>query len=115
MEDDPDGYYLIAERKDTGEPVGTCCLFPEGENADIGYCIEKTYWRQGMGSEMVRALIDRSKAMGSKAVTAEVADQNAASIGLLRTFGFVPTVATRFKKRGEETEFDAHIYRLTIR
>ena len=37
MEDDPDGYYLIAERKESGERIGTCCMFAERGNHDIGF------------------------------------------------------------------------------
>ncbi len=114
MEDDPDGYYLIAERKSTGEPVGTCCVFPEEDSWDIGYCIDKAHWRKGLGSEMLIGLIKFIKASGGSAVTAEVADRNAASVGLLRKFGFLPTRATRFKKWGGDIVFDAHVFRLNL-
>ena len=114
MEDDPDGYYLIAEDKATGEPVGTCCIFPETDAYDIGYCVRKDLWRTGLGSEMIAGMLGWIRAAGGSAVTAEVADDNAASTGLLRKFGFVPVTATRYKKRGSNTVFDSHIYRLEI-
>lgn len=114
MEDDPDGYYLIAEDRITGEPVGTCCIFPEADTYDIGYCVRKDLWRIGLGSEILTGMLDWIRAAGGAAVTAEVADDNAASTGLLRKFGFVPTTATRYKKRGSDTVFDSHIYRLVI-
>ena len=34
MEDNPEGYYLVAELKVDGTPVGTCCIFPEKGNYD---------------------------------------------------------------------------------
>ena len=114
MENDPDGYYLIAERKATGEPVGTFCVFPEEDSWDVGYCIDKKRWREGLGSEMLGGLIEFIKTSGGSAVTAEVADCNAASVGMLTKFGFAPTRATRFKKWGGDTVFDAHVFRLDL-
>lgn len=115
MEDNAEGYYLIAELRETGARVGTCCAFPEGETWDIGYCIHKAHWREGLGAEMIGALIAWIRAQGGTAVTGEVADGNAASVALLRHFGFAPDRKTRYKKWGEETYFDAHVYRLDLR
>ena len=114
MEDNPDGYYLIAELKETGTPVGTCCIFPENGSYDIGYCISKEHWREGLGTEMVDAIIDWVKVQGGKSITAEVADINLASVALLRKFGFSACRKTRYKKWGEKTCFDAHYYKLVL-
>ena len=114
MAEDPDGYYLIAEFKESAAPVGTCCLFPEGDNCDIGYCISKDHWREGLGSELIEALLRWVRERGGCSVTAEVADCNAASVALLRKFGFREDMASCFKKWGEETRFDAHIFRLCL-
>ena len=114
MEDNPEGYYLLAERKADGTPVGTCCIFPENGNYDIGYCIAKEYWREGLGTEMVDAILRWVKAKGGKSVTGEVADGNLPSIALLRKFGFAEDRKTRYKKWGEETYFDAHYYKLNL-
>ena len=111
MEEDPDGYYLIAELRETGERVGTCCAFPENGNADIGYCIKKDRWRQGLGAEMVSALLLRAGEAGCVSATAEAADENAASVGLLLSLGFAPERKTVYRKLGEETRFEAHVYR----
>ncbi|WP_314821137.1 GNAT family N-acetyltransferase [Stomatobaculum longum] len=46
MEDNPEGYYLLAEWKEDATPVGTCCIFPENGNYDIGYCISKKHWKK---------------------------------------------------------------------
>ncbi len=114
MEDNPEGYYLMAVLKKEGTPLGTCCAFPEDENYDIGYCISKDHWREGLGTEMVAALIRWIKAKGGKSVTCEVADMNLGSISLLRKLGFSEDRKTSFKKWGEETYFDAHYYKLTL-
>ena len=114
MEDDPDGYFLIAEFKDSGERAGTFCIFPEGGNHDIGYSIAKKYWRKGLGSEMLAGALDRIRALGGRSVTAEVADDNAASLALLHKFGFVEGEKKRFKKWNEERYFDSHVLVLTM-
>ncbi|MBO4367388.1 MAG: GNAT family N-acetyltransferase [Clostridia bacterium] len=114
MEDEQDGYYLIAELKGSGSPVGTCCAFPEKDIFDIGYCISRSHWREGLGSEMLDALLRWIRKQGGRTVTCEVADLNAASAALLNKFGFAPDKATRYKKWGEETYFDAHIYVLRL-
>lgn len=114
MEDNPEGYYLTVEWKADGTPVGTCCAFPENECYDIGYCIAKSHWREGLGTEVVDALIRWIKAEGGKYITGEVADDNLASIALLRKFGFIEGRKTRYKKWGEETCFDAHSYKLSL-
>ena len=64
MEDNPEGYYLLAEWKESSTPVGTCCIFPENGNYDIGYCISKKQWKKGLGSEMLEAIIRWVKAEG---------------------------------------------------
>ena len=115
MADERSGYSLVAELRENGLPVGTCCAFPEGDNYDIGYCIHKAHWREGLGTEMVSALIDWIRARGGRSVTGEVADENAASVALVRKLGFAPDRKTRYKKWGEERYFDAHYYKLELR
>ena len=114
MEDDPDGYFMTAELRETGTPVGTCCAFPEGDNFDIGYCIHKSRWREGLGTEMACALRQWIRDRGGRSVTAEVADDNLASVTLLRGLGFTEFKKTRYKKWGEDTYFDAHYYKLDL-
>ena len=116
MADEPEGYSLVAELKESGAPVGTCCAFPEaGDNWDIGYCIHKAHWRQGLGTEMVSALIRWIERQGGRSVTGEIADDNAASAALVTKLGFAPFKTTRYKKWGEETYFDAHYYKLDLK
>ena len=114
MADNQEGYYLIAELKENGTPVATCCAFPEEKNYDIGYCVSRKYWKNGLGTEMLEALIHWIREAGGVSVTGEVADSNAASIALLRKFGFCEDKRTRYKKWGEETFFDAHYYKLVL-
>ena len=114
MEDDPEGYYLLVEWKGDGTPVGTCCIFPENGNYDIGYCISKDHWKEGLGTEVIDAIIRWVKAEGGKSITGKVANINLASIALLHKFGFSEDREARYKKWGEETYFDAHYYKLNL-
>ena len=114
MEDNPDGYYLLAVLKEDGSPVGTCCAFPEKDNYDIGYCISKNLWKEGLGTEMLSGLISWIKENGGRSISAEVADENAASVALLKKLGFSEDRKSRFRKWGEETYFDAHYYKLIL-
>ena len=114
MKDEEEGYYLIAEFRGNGDRVGTCCAFPENGNFDIGYCIAKDHWKEGLGTEMIGALLQWIREQGGASVTCEVADENAASRALLRKFGFSQGRKSEYKKRGSERTFDAHFYTLTL-
>lgn len=112
MEDNKDGYYLIAERRDTGEAVGTCCAFPSrtGKCYDIGYCVRKSRWRQGYGTEIVELLTDWLRELGAESVTAEVAVENAGSCKLLENNGFTVQKQSEFKKYGTDSRFKSYVY-----
>ena len=114
MADDPDGYYLVAEFKDSHERVGTFCLFPTEGNYDVGYCIARSHWREGLATEMMAGAIAYIRGLGGRSLSCEVADDNAASRALLAKFGFEQKQKTRYKKWNEEVYFDAHIYALSL-
>lgn len=119
MEDSPLGYYFVAEMIETGELVGSCCAFPDYDEQnnlfyDIGYCVEKSHWRQGIGSEIVSVLLDRLKSENAKYVTAEVAKENAASAQLLKKFGFEVFKESTFKKYNMNISFDSYIFRKEV-
>ena len=56
----------------------------ENGNYDIGYCISKDHWKEGLGTEVIDAIIRWVKAEGGKSIT------------------------------GEKTCFDAHYYKLNL-
>ena len=116
MEDSDDGYYLVIENKSEGKSIGTCCAFPNEDrsNIDIGYCINKEYWRNGFASEAIQKLIEWAKEQSIKTVTAEVAKENIPSCGLLDKLGFKVKSETTYKKYHMDIEFDSYIYELTI-
>lgn len=112
MEDSADGYYLVAELRSSGERIGTCCAFPDGDGKvyDIGYCIHKSRWRQGFGAEMVNLLVGWVRELGGTAVTAEAAWENRASCALLEKCGFTAVREASFKKYHMDIAFDSFIY-----
>lgn len=113
MEDNEDGYYLIIRMKDSGERMGTCCMFPDadGTTYDIGYTIARQHWKKGYGSEAVGLLLGWIKEHGGKAVTCEVAVDNEASNALIRKMGFSVWKKAEFKKWNMDVRFRSHIYR----
>lgn len=116
LQDSRTGCYLTACLNGTGERVGTCCLFPDkgGEGYDIGYCVHKSRWRQGFGTEIVKLALGWIRTQGGRWVTAEVADENRPSRALLEACGFVPERASEFEKYHMGVRFPSHIYRLDL-
>ncbi len=107
-----DGYYLVIELADTKERIGSACMFPYEEKKvyDIGYCIHKSKWNQGYGSEAIALMLAWLKAHGAEKVTAEVAVKNIPSNRLLRKFGFEVEKTAQFKKYHMNVCFDSYIY-----
>ncbi len=112
MQESEDGYYLIAEKKDTGEAIGTCCAFPdsEGKTYDIGYCVHMSCWKQGYGTEIVRLLTSWIRKQGAERVTAEAAVENVGSCRLLESCGFTVQKESEFKKYGMDRKFKSYVY-----
>lgn len=112
MGDCADGDYLIVLRKHSDVRIGTACVFADedGKTYDIGYCICKEWRRQGIGSEVVRRLIDWIRERGGERVTAEAAMENAASNALLRKLGFAPVRESEFRKWNTDIRWKSWIY-----
>ncbi len=106
------GYYLVIELADTGESVGSFCMFPDEREKvyDIGYCIHRKYWKSGYGSEALGLALEWIRARGGEKVTAEVAVGNLASNALLRKFGFAVERRAEFSKYHMDVRFDSYIY-----
>ncbi len=115
LENSDDGYYLIAELADGNVPIGTAGIFPtDGGVYDIGYCVHKSKWQQGFGSEIVSLLLDWLRENGANKVMAEVAIDNLPSNKLLQKFGFTVEKTSTFKKYNMDIQFDSYIYAKTI-
>lgn len=111
LENREDGYYLVAELFTTGEEIGSAGIFPGSDGEyDIGYCVHKSKWRQGFGSEIVELLLAWLSENGAKRVTAEVAIDNIPSNRLLRGFGFEVERSSSFRKYNMQICFDSYVY-----
>lgn len=112
LQDSGYGYYLVVERKDGGERIGTCCAFPgeAGKVYDIGYCVHKSCWRQGFGREIVELLLDWARDQGGTAVTAEAARENRGSCALLEKCGFTALREASFQKYHMDVTFESLVY-----
>ena len=92
----------------TGCPVKRGYISPEiSLSFECGYHVH----RDLLGSMNI---CNSTEYVGGKSITGEVADINLASVALRHKFGFSEDRKTRYKKRGEETYFDAHYYKLNL-
>jgi 8-oxo-dGTP diphosphatase len=67
-------------------------LARDGKSADLGYWLGRKYWRQGFGLEVATRLTSWGLAeMQISRVTATVAEDNEASLAVLRQAGFTET------------------------
>ncbi len=83
--------YLIALQH--GKIVGNIFSMPRTEdllthNAQIGYQVDYHFHNRGIGTKMMGELIRRCKKSKIESLIAEVVQENAASISLLRKFQF---------------------------
>lgn len=98
------------------EVIGSCGLFlfdEEYRRATTGYELRRAYWRQGVMTEAMRALLGFGfDEMGLHRIEAVVDDVNERSKGLLRKLGFSfeGTLRQRFWFRGRY--LDEHYFGL---
>ncbi len=75
-----------------GQVAGSIGLFdhqPTHERAEVGYVLGRRFWRQGLGSEALRVVLDHAFCdLALRKVVAHVRPENAASRGLLGRAGF---------------------------
>lgn len=74
-------------------------------NSEIGFILNRAYWRKGYMAEALTALLGPEGAFwqrGVERVLADVDPRNESSIGILRRFGFVETGR-------EERTFETHL------
>jgi len=87
-----DCYYWAIEHRASGEVIGTCTIFKIDERnrrAEIGYILNRSFWRQGLMTEAIIALIEFSFDMlDLHRLEADTDPNNTASNRLLEKFGF---------------------------
>ncbi len=111
LQNSEDGYYLVVELVNGNTPIGTAGIFPTDDGIyDIGYCVHKSKWQQGFGSEIISLLLAWLKNHGASKVMAEVAIDNLPSKLLLQKFGFAVEKTSSFKKYSMNVRFDSYVY-----
>lgn len=100
--------YTVYLRK-TGEAIGFAGFrFVGAETAeDTGVALGPAFVRKGYGTQIVRALCTRAKALGAKTMILSAREQNAASRGLIESLGF-----RRTETEPRTDERDGSAYRL---
>ena len=76
----------------TGRFIGRCGLLPwtiEGrDEVEIAYMIAKPFWRQGLGAEAARGILEYARAeLGLSRLVCLIYPDNEASIGVARSIG----------------------------
>lgn len=51
-------YQYAAVTKDTNTLIGACNIALSGDEAEIGWILKRDYWKQGLGTEMGKALLE---------------------------------------------------------
>lgn len=76
----------------TGRVIGKFTLFainPENRRAEIGYVLHRQFWGKGYGTEVLGAMIEAAfDAYQLHRLEADIDPDNAASLALLKKFGF---------------------------
>lgn len=103
--------------KATGEPIGSIAVvnLDEASNqGEVGYCIGKAWWRQGIMSEALRAVIGELFAhVGLSRVTARHDPRNVHSGSVMRKCGMTYTHTTKQQDRNNCGVCDADYYCIT--
>jgi len=108
-------YYFVAFQTGFDEVIGTCSLgFESADEYSIGYTIKKDYWGNGYAVEMVHALIDFTRTLGIKSITAPVAQENKASNRVMEKCGFFIYTESSFKKSGTDIVYPTFVYKLNL-
>ena len=95
-----------------GELVGTASLsgLPRrmAHRAELGLSVRRAEWNRGVGSLLLRHVVDYARAHGVEIINLEVRGDNRAAIHLYEKFGFqkTGTIPAFFKLGGEYVDFD---------
>ena len=86
----PGEHRFVAVVEDTGRPVGLGIVRAVEGIGTIGYSVLPSCWRQGVGTELARRLVELARGrLGCSEVRATTLDDNAASARILTKLGFM--------------------------
>lgn len=84
--------FWAIEWKESGAVIGKCTLWQYDESnqrAELGYILNRQYWRMGLMSEALEAMIDYAfSGLGLHRLEADTDANNTASLALLEKLGF---------------------------
>jgi len=104
-------YLAAAEGQDT--LVGYAGLWFDGDAGQVMTIgVAPTLQRQGIGTLLLEALVDRSRQLGASAVLLEVRVDNAPAMALYERFGF--TILSRRRRYYQPEDADAWTMRLAL-
>lgn len=88
-EDDPRTIRFIITLKDSDEPVGSIDIVRYiDDNPEIGYCLSKKYWNQGIMSEVCKAFVKYLFDIGFKKIYINAMEDNIGSNRVIEKCGF---------------------------
>jgi RimJ/RimL family protein N-acetyltransferase len=91
-------------------PIGQVLAFGLPDQPEVGYWIEREHWGRGYAGEALRLLLDR---VAARPVTARVAQDNVASLAVLRRNGFTITGEDRGPAAGRGQLVREYVLRLS--
>lgn len=124
QKEEPSFYeYAVLKKQEGQDPAALCPVIGEislwlhGEDAELGWILDRSEWGQGYMTEAARALIDEARAnLQAVWFTAHCDDANAASYRLMEKLGM--EMAGRYggrKNRLSEEERMERFYRMPFR
>ena len=110
----PDFYQWMIVPKELGEPIGSISVVHQREDigsAEIGYCIGRRWWHQGIMSEALQAVMDYLFAqVGMNRIEARHDPNNPHSGGVMKKCGMRYEGTTRQSDRNNQGICDTAHY-----
>ncbi|MFI7540741.1 GNAT family N-acetyltransferase [Actinoplanes sp. NPDC049599] len=92
-----------------GELAGTTAAFPIGDDTEITYWLDRSWWGRGIATRAVELLVDL---VPVRPITARAASDNAGSLAVLRKVGFRPVGKEIAYATARGTEIEETVLRL---
>ena len=109
-----DFYQWMIVPRELGEPIGSISVVHQREEigeVEIGYCIGKNWWHQGITSEALGAVIDfLFREVGANRITARHDPRNAHSGNVMKKCGMVYEGTARQADRNNQGICDTAYY-----
>ena len=109
-----ESYQWAIELKEIGQPIGSISAFrlnADIESAEIGYCIGKNWWHQGITTEALNAVIDfLFREVGANRVTARHDPRNPHSGDVMKKCGMRYEGTARQADRNNQGLCDTSYY-----